>query len=434
MATEDVCIILNERESAKEKIAETLLLKLKSENITASRLAPDSKLEKIINQRSPKIIVLDYLIGEFTTGLDLLGEFAESDDRPEFIFLTDEPSVHAAVEAMRLGARNYVELSNPEAPSLVLSEVREILKQRAPRHRGAPLKEPLKLKNFVGQASKSLSLLDQARSLTLSKLPLTIIYGSAGSGKSALANGIFIERASKSFHRNYDWDLCTLKLSDITGIATESEPPLKLGQNLSLTIDHVDLDDGGLLEFIETHLKEHWTKKDLQSNDSFLTIATSSIECARVWQKIFGAPLLEIPDLKERKEDIPPLARVFISEAQSLSSQKIALPVAKDLSLLSDMEWPGNLKQLRGVIIDAALISNSSDKTYNEAIKDSYDRSIEQLKATNLYEINTYTVAKMVERCGGNVRIAAASLGIPVYQAKSIIQQSSFAQDQYQEK
>ncbi len=421
MASEDVCILLNERESAKAKAAESLLLKFKEHNITASRITADAKIEKTLKQRSPKIVILDYVIGDFTTGLDLLSSFADLDDRPEFIFLTDEPSVPVAVDALRLGAKNYIELHNPEATNIILEETKAILKQRTPRLRAAPVKERLKFKNFIAQSKSTISLINQARAHLLSKSPLTIILGPKGAGRSALAEAMQLERNSTAFCRSLNWDLYHRDINELTGIKTVDNKSLKLGLNLSLILDHVSSGYTNLLEFIEGNLKDYWSSRDLTANDSFLTICTEDEGCAKAWHNIFEVPILTMPSLSERKEDLPALARHFQSEASSLSGSKMTALNNDILGKLSDFNWIGNVKQLRAVTIDACLISHTSEQEIEDMVRESYERSLEYFKEPTSNSLEPYTIASMIEHCDGDIRVAAASLGISITQVKSIL-------------
>ena len=69
---EDVCIVLNEREPSKSKAAEALQAQLQSRGITSSRPVIDRNIEEILVTRMPQVLLLDYLIGDYSTGLDIM--------------------------------------------------------------------------------------------------------------------------------------------------------------------------------------------------------------------------------------------------------------------------------------------------------------------------------------------------------------------------
>ena len=423
MASEDVCIILNERESAKEKAAETLLTRLEQNNITASRLKADPKIDQIVLKRSPKLVILDYVIGDFTTGLDLVQELNEKELDCEFIFLTDEPSVPVAVDAMRLGAANYFELTNPEAINLIVNETKEILKAKKTRTPKHSPKDIFKLKHFIAQSKLSSKVLDEATKQAYKKSALTLICGPSGSGKSCLAEGIFSTRDSSSYLRSCNWDLFGGKIENLFGIKKSSG--LSIGNNLSLIIDHVTLEDQELLSFCSEQLDQNWIRNEQSNNQSYLTVCTAEKECAQAWSKIFDVNPIFIPALNLRKEDIPALTRHIISEIANLYSIKAKTLEASVLKGLSQLDWPGNVKQLRGVVFDAAISTIASGRSWNEAFEESYERSIELLGNLTVPPPTPLTVATVIERCNGNLRASAATLGISIAQIKTILKENN---------
>ena len=132
---ERVCIVLNERESTKEKAANSLEEKLREADITASRIEIDKHIVDVICERYPEVLVLDYLIGDYSTGLDIQAavnakKVGEHVSKPKIVFLTDEPSVPVAVEALKNGAVEYIELDNPQAVQNTARVVAELLKEQ----------------------------------------------------------------------------------------------------------------------------------------------------------------------------------------------------------------------------------------------------------------------------------------------------------------
>ncbi|RIL08412.1 MAG: hypothetical protein DCC75_09015, partial [Proteobacteria bacterium] len=69
---EPVTIVLNEREANKARAAEVLQRTLQDLGITASRLEIDEHIEDTILKKAPRVLVLDYLLGDYSTGLDVL--------------------------------------------------------------------------------------------------------------------------------------------------------------------------------------------------------------------------------------------------------------------------------------------------------------------------------------------------------------------------
>ena len=86
---EKVCLVLNEREPAKAKAAALLETHLNHLGISVARLAVNAGIAKAILARPPQIVVIDYLLGDYSTGLDVMASVraGAGEQTPSFVFL-----------------------------------------------------------------------------------------------------------------------------------------------------------------------------------------------------------------------------------------------------------------------------------------------------------------------------------------------------------
>jgi len=409
---ETVCIVLNEREAQKARAADMLQNALSELAITSSRLEVCEEINELIKERLPQILVLDYLLGDYSTGLDVLNALASlpEDKRPSVFFLTDEPSVQVAVEAMRLGACNYFEIDNPQSISRLAREIQQILRERRVHSsRVLPRPRSLSLKDLVAQAESSRNMIIQARTLLLKCPSVIIVHGPAGSGRSTIAQALLAGRRA-GFSRIIDLATCAEPLSDMLGLNPSNSGP-KLGLDLSVLIENLEADTGELADLIFSRANRIW-RASIGSSSSLILCSTAP-EITQAWKSLVKeCEVLRVPPLGERTEDIPALVQKFIEEACDISGQKLARFDGELISWLATLDWPGQVRELKAVVLNAALASAFSAEPKKQIIslyKDLWESEIKQQKAAP--PLSVLTAASVLEMCGHNYRMAAARLG-----------------------
>ncbi|RMG43706.1 MAG: hypothetical protein D6719_03210 [Candidatus Dadabacteria bacterium] len=418
---EKVSIVLNEREPLKRKTAEMLVAQLAEINITASRIEIDENIETVICERLPRVLVLDYLLGDYSTGLDVMHRLSEIDveSRPLVIFLTDEPSVQVAVDAMRMGAYHYIELDNPRAVSLASREIERLLKSEPTAQRR--LKNPPKINDLVATSKQSRLLIKQLQAIIAKRSPVVLICGPAGSGVTTLAKALQEERSSRNPCRKIDLRFFTGTARDALGISHRSGVTGRVGSNLSLIIEHLEEDDGELLDFLIDNFEDLWGNVSVSNNDSFLTLCTSDTEISAAWAKAIPLEMIKIPALQDRSDDIPALIQRFVQEAVSLSSLKIKPLSAQITAWVSELDWPGDIKQLRSCVLNALIMNTLDGGDLKELINEQRNVWEENNSHDSNILPDPFTAAATLERCGHRYRPAAALLGCGIRKLQTII-------------
>ncbi len=365
---QDVCIVLNERESTKAKAAEALSSRLREVGITSSRIPVTEEIEAILKQRLPRVLVIDYLLGDFSTGLDILLSLKsiDADRRPRVIFLTDEPSLQVAVEALREGASHFIELDDPQAINKVSSEIREIL-NHAPATAVQPHNYP-KLDDLIFGAPASIALRNQIQENAVKRTPVVFVHGAPGSGISTAARALQGMQLSSTFSRCIDLRHFQENLLESCGLVPARDE-LRLGANLSLIIEHAEEEDGDLLEYVSKNYDSLWPAAQLSNNASFLILCSSDIKTAQAWKKQLPVQILSVPSMEQRKEDIAALVQRFVREAEEFTSRKIKPFSPETITWLSGLSWPGELRQLRSVILDAAIGMSFGEENVRSAVE-----------------------------------------------------------------
>lgn len=425
---ETVGIVLNERESTKKKAAQLLEEELRALNITTSRIEIDSEIENTILETKPRILVLDYLLGDYSTGLDILNKLQvlKPEETPQTIFLTDEPSVSVAVEAMRLGAIHYVELNNPRAIPTVVNAVKT--RVFAPPTRNLPGRTTQSsLSDLIAHADSSRKLIQQATAIAHSRCPITVVTGAEGTGKLTLAHAILKERSQCGYIQDIDFSTHDLPLDALLHQQQSTRTDLLLGSNLSLVVRNGQDEDGCFLDAVSSKKNTIWPNADCSELSSFLIVCTSDPDIADAWARLAAAEILVVPALAEnRRDDIAPLSHLFTAQTGELLKTKPKSLEPQLISWLSEQDWPYNIKQLKSVITNGLLAANAGTEPIETLLKNFYSLWNEQNaeRKTDLL-ITPLTAVKALELSGFRYHIAAARLGCSPMKLRHIIQSAN---------
>jgi DNA-binding NtrC family response regulator len=442
---EDVLILLNEREPLKGQMAAELEQQLISQHLAVERLQPSRHAARVIQERAPRLLVLDYLLGDFGTALDILSAFStEGAKRVPSILWTDEPSVHAAVSAMKLGALDYIRIDSPRTVQQVLQAINVCLKNNAsqsPTQAIAPFNRP---QNLVYQAKNSRGCLLQAHSAATRNKDIIALLGDVGVGRNALAHYIHQQRRHAGAYTEIDLDLWTGEASSLVTAVKGQRSTALLSHASTVMIDHAEFDTGDLLECFEKY-SAGLSMKDRPELNAVLIIGTSSPETAGSWLRLVDAEVITIPGLNERQEDIPPLVQQLKSEAGRFAPANDSDLTPDVICALARLDWPGNIRQFRAAVLEALttplpllkcldaelehIISACSDPALElrdeqrrlyGAIIAAKDRWM-RYRNVDLSLPEPLTARDALDKAHGNLRIAANYLGTGVPQLKKTL-------------
>lgn len=416
---EQVCIVLNEREGTKAKAAESLITQLKAADITASRIPVTEQLPQILKQRQPKVVVLDYLLGDYSTGLDILSALQnlEVEKRPRVIFLTDEPSIQVAVDALRGGAQHYIELDDPHAISKCVREVQVALEnQKSPPlpHFSLP-----SLDDLILGSPAARSLEAALRTTAQKQAPIICITGKSGSGLTTTARALLGLQPVAPFYRIISMRSFCGELLDLAGLEPRRSEAC-LGNGLSMVIEHAEEEDGSLLEYISSNRESLWPDDAVGMTESLLIIVSSDPTVASAWQRLAQATTITVPSLAERIDDIPALVQRFVRRAEEFCDRRFKPFPSEVISWLASLAWPGEIKQLESVVTDAALAAANSEDTLKSQIEERRILWNELATVPSSSAIDSLEAASILEQCNFRYPIAAARLGCSVKQLRTL--------------
>jgi DNA-binding NtrC family response regulator len=385
----------------------------------------------------PDAAILDYLLPDGNT-LDVLPRLKAIDAGVPSLILTAHASIDLAVRAIKEGAEQF--LTKPvELPALLVVLQRMLDSERSRKRDLAVQSRQARdrIDPFLGRSSLIRRLAEEARRVLGSDSPL-LLLGETGTGKGVLARWLhqnsprceeaFVDLNCAGLSRELlDSELFGHEKGAFTGAAGAKPGLLEVAHRGNVFLDEIgDMDpevQAKLLKVVEE--KRFRRLGDVRDRriDIRLIAATHQDLAALVRQKRFrndlffrisGLPL-RVPALRERLEDIAPLARSLLDGlAAELGRGSIQLSEAT-VELLQRYPWPGNVRELRNVLERAVLLNDRSciepqDLRFEPAPGSAGGEWDSRL---TLEEIERLHIARVLQEEGGRVEQAAHRLGVP---------------------
>ena len=364
------------------------------------------------------------------------------DEIPGFpvIILTGHGTLEAAVNAMRLGAWNF--LSKP----VNLDHLGELVKQALAnrelvlKHRRL-LEEMERRNNFqaiIGTSALMRKVFDTTSRAAPTKASI-LITGESGVGKELVADAIhgLSPRKDKPLIKVHCAALATSLLESelfgrekgaFTGAAARKRGRFELASGGTLFLDEIGEIDQNiqikLLRVLQERKFERVGGEETIETDVRIVSATNKDLKAEIEKGNFREDLyfrlnvvnIHVPPLKERKDDLPPLITAFLKEFAEENGKKIDGLSDKARSCLYAYDWPGNVRELRNCIESAVVMSRGSLITEEDlppTIHPSGDEGwIRIPMGITMEEAEAIIIRETVSAQRGNKTRAAEILGI----------------------
>jgi DNA-binding NtrC family response regulator len=425
-------------------------LLLKTEGFDLDTAASPSDVVKAIDSQEFDVVLIDLNYARDTTsgaeGLDLLARIRSVDPTLPVVVMTAWGSVDLAVEAMRRGARDFIQKPWDNARLLAILRTHVELSQALRKGRRLEA-ENIALRDSVAESSSELPQIVAESPAMKAVLKVVerigpadanvLITGENGTGKEV------ITRVLHSISSRRDKPLISLNAGALAEGVFESELFGHVrGAFTDAKSDRVgrfELADGGtlfldeignvplnlqakLLRVLETGEFERVGSSKTQKVNVRLLSATNADLQAEVALGKFRQDLLfrlntveiKLPPLRERAEDIPVLAEHFLRVHRERYRRPIMGLTPEAFEALHEHRWPGNVRELDHVIERAVLMSTGNVVTaFDLALEATPEaRLTAQLEEMSLEDAERLLIKKALARFEGNANRAAEALGL----------------------
>ncbi|NOZ25784.1 MAG: sigma-54-dependent Fis family transcriptional regulator [Nitrospirae bacterium] len=321
-----------------------------------------------------------------TNGIDLLKEIKESHPETEVILVTGYGTVSTAVEAMKLGAYDYIE--KPFRPDELVSLAGKAVEKKRLREENLRLRKELSvkyIKNIVG-TSKAIERVFRLIASVAPTASTVLITGESGTGKELVARAVHYNspRRDRPFvvvdcgtlaGDLIESELFGYKKGAFTGAVTDKKGLIEEADGGTLFLDEIGnlplaLQSKLLRVLQEKEYRPVGDKKAARVDTRFIT-ATNKDLTAMVKEGTFREDLfyrlaifpIHVPPLRDRMEDIPLLAYHFLRKYSAELGREVTSISAEAMRVLTSHGWPGNVRELENTIQRAILLAEGSTVT-----------------------------------------------------------------------
>jgi NtrC-family two-component system response regulator AlgB len=361
-------------------IRQSLRLCLEPDGARVLGVASGAATLEALERARYDVLFLDLWLGN-ESGLTLLPEVLRRQPGIPVIVITAHASFETAVEAMKLGAFDY--LPKPFAPAQVRHAARRAISEELLKREITELKERVGESDgetvFESASPLYRAFLQNAARAAASDV-VVLLTGESGTGKGVLAR--WIRDQSKRAERPFVTVHCPMLTSDLmasalfghkkgafTGAVADAPGKVEEAEGGTLFLDEVgDLTPDAqarLLRFLNDRTYERVGDAKERTADVRIVTATNRSLEAEVASGRFREDLvfrlsvvsLRVPALRDRREDVLPLAHHFLRVFGARQGRpSLGLSAAAE-SAIASYGWPGNLRQLRNAVERAVILA-----------------------------------------------------------------------------
>ena len=339
----------------------------------------EEALQKITSFR-PAIIVSDLVMPRMG-GLDLLHQIKDQLSDLTLILLTAQGTVESAVEAIKEGAYDY--LSKPVDPSRLRILIQKAIERQETLREVKQLRRQLRdqgsFGRMIGNSPRVRPVyrtIEQAAPTAASVL----IWGESGTGKELAAQTIHELSPRSSFpfvaincaaipETLLESEIFGHEKGAFTGAQDRRTGVFELAHRGTLFLDEIaemqPATQVKLLRVLQERTFRRLGGRQEQSVDVRVIAATNvnpvdAVKSGKLREDLFyrlNVFTIELPPLRERREDLPLLIQRFLNEFNSTNNKQVKAVDQESMQILEQYPWPGNIRELRNVIERATILA-----------------------------------------------------------------------------
>ncbi len=423
-------------------VLESLRLLLKGEGYRTEAVASPAAVLAAVEARDFDVAVIDLNYARDTTsgqeGLDLLARLQAVDSTLPVVVMTAWGSVEVAVEAMRRGARDFVE--KPWENARMLAILRTQIELGQALRKGQRLEAENRLLRAEGRPtliaeSPAMQPVLQLIARVGPSEANVLITGEHGTGKEVVAQTLhsLSDRASKPMvvvnvgglsEGVFESELFGHVKGAFTDARVDRVGRFELADGGTLFLDEIAnvplAQQAKLLRVIETGESERVGSSKTRRVNVRILSATNAKVKEEVAAGRFREDLLfrlntieiHLPPLRERREDIALLAMHFLGQHRQRYRKVLGEFDAAAMQALLAHPWPGNVRELNHVVERALLMAQGDVVRAGDLGLVAAREGGQRLEEMSLEEVESFLIQKTLARYDGNVSQAAQALGL----------------------
>lgn len=387
----------------------------------------------IIKKKKPKIMVAD-LVMPGMNGIELMNEAKKIIPALSTIIITAHATIQSAITAIREGAFDYIE--KPFCPEKVELLIEKLVEHQNLIEENIKLRQKIKdrfhFEGIIAKSPKMLKIFDLIRIVAPTNATV-LIMGETGTGKEVVARAIHHQskRRSKPFIATscaalpeslLESELFGHEKGSFTGAVERKKGKFEAADKGTLFLDEI----GEINTNTQVHLLRALEEKKITrigSNeeiavDTRVITATNKDLRHMVMNDQFREDLyyrlkvvtINLPALKDRREDILPLAEHFLKKYAEENSKDVINISPEVIEFMLNYSWPGNVRELENMIEHGVILATTNAVTMAELPQDIIHPILEEEKT--IEAVTKHHILHVLEETKGNISEAAKILGI----------------------
>jgi len=399
---------------------------------------PDEGLA-MVREKRPEIVLLDLMLSQ-RSGMDLLEEIVACDPGTEVIIMTGYYSAESAVEAIRKGAADY--LTKPLDVSALRMRISRMISEHRSRRFTTQLDQQMvdtfQLDGIVGRSPLILDVFSAIRRVA-PHFRTALITGDTGTGKELVAHAL--HRRSPVSDKTFAVCNCaalveTLFESELfghvrgafTGATQDKVGLFEYAHQGTVFLDEIgDMPLAGqakLLRVLQNQEVQRVGSTAVRKVDVRFIAATNKDLRSLIRERTFREDLyyrlsmleIKLPNLVDRKEDLPLLQRYFIEKFATQYDKPIRGLTRRAQALLGRHDWPGNVRELENIIGKACMMVEGTVIDAKDLPPHLHKTPVlthlDDDKLLSMEEVGQRHLVRVLERMGGDKSRSAEVLGI----------------------
>lgn len=396
---------------------------------------------EVVRSEAPSLILMDMNFTLSTSGeegLTLLKQVKVFRPDVPVILMTAWGSIQLAVQGMQAGAFDFI--TKPWNNAALLQRIETALELTAtPKDTPQEQSGTLNRSHIIGKSRELMEVLNTVARIAPTNAPV-LITGESGTGKELIAEAIHInsQRVRQPFVKVnlggisqslFESEMFGHKKGAFTDATADRMGRFEMANKGTIFLDEIgDLDPScqvKLLRVLQDQTFEVLGDSRPRKTDIRVVSATNADLSKMVSEHTFREDLfyrinlitVKLPALRERREDIPLLARHFADRQAEINNLPRTEFSSDALNFLSRLPFPGNIRELKNLVERTILVSG---KEVLDAIdfENQYQRHDESVATSSSFagmtldEIEKQTILQALERYKGNLSQVATALGI----------------------
>ncbi len=431
MKPKDIAIMIVDDEPS---VRDSLCKWFKLDNYRVDTAEDAESALKKLQENSWDIIFLDIKMPGMD-GIELQERIKQIDKSIITIIITAYASVDTAIKALKEGAFDYI--TKPIDPDDLSRLIKKAVEQRNLISENIQLRQKIDelyaLDDIVGDSSAIKKVMEMVA--TVAETDSTVmIRGESGTGKELIARAIHSHSNRKYFpiitincgaypEGLLESELFGHEKGSFTGAVYQRKGKLEMANNGTLFLDEIG-DIGmkmqmDLLRAIETkRFNRLGGNKTIDVDFRVISATNRDLEKA-VKDGSFREDLyyrlnvfsIVLPPLRERRDDIPLLARYFVNKCSQSMNKNVTDLSPETLDVLTKYDWPGNIRELRNVI-ERAIVGTKEKRIEVDNLFFTFPSQLKPSEGDSLEEVEKAHIKKILDQTGWNISRAAKIIKI----------------------